>query len=98
MDDQNALKMESPTISTSEATSDNDTVNSVKLPPNNKSNRYYYRNRELILEKRILKKLEDPEYKVKYEEKQKKKAEKELLRAQKEEKRKIMAEMVSKKL
>jgi hypothetical protein len=46
-----------------------------KLPKNCKENRYYYRNREDILERKKQKRLEDPGYKVKYEERQKKKAE-----------------------
>jgi hypothetical protein len=84
MDEQFALKMESPTNTAVEASSDNGgiVVNGVKVPPNNKCNRYYYRNREQILEKRLLKKLENPEYKAKYEEKQKKKAEQEAKRAE----------------
>ncbi len=95
MDDQIALKMESPTNITSDATS----VNSgIILPKNSKENRYYYKHREEILEKMKEKRMQNPEYKAKMEEREKKKAEKELLRAQKEEKRRIMAEMVSKKL
>lgn len=40
---------------------------SVKLPKNCKENRYYYRHREEILEKKRQKRLEDPEYKAKKE-------------------------------
>ncbi len=36
-----------------------------KLPKNNKCNRYYYRHREDILEKKRLARLEDPEYQAK---------------------------------
>jgi hypothetical protein len=36
-----------------------------KLPKNCKENRYYYRHREEILEKKRLKRLEDPEYQAK---------------------------------
>jgi hypothetical protein len=36
-----------------------------KLPKNNKCNRYYYRHREDILEKKRQKRLEDPEYQAK---------------------------------
>ena len=42
----------------------------------NKCMKYYYLHREEILEKRRLKKLEDPDYKAKLEEKEKAKAEK----------------------
>jgi hypothetical protein len=62
----------------------------------NKCMKYYYLHREEILEKRRLKKLEDPDYKTKLEEKEKAKAEKaaekmakaELLKAERELKRK----------
>ena len=37
----------------------------VKLPKNCKENRYYYRHREAILEKKRQKRLEDPEYQAK---------------------------------
>jgi hypothetical protein len=41
-----------------------------KLPKNCKETRYYYRNREDILEKRRQKRLEDPEYQAKQKEKE----------------------------
>lgn len=72
----------------------------IKLPKNSKENRYYYRHREDILEKKRLKKMEDPEYRAKYEERQKKKAEREELerkRAETRELRKNKIEEVMKK-
>jgi hypothetical protein len=69
-------------------------VSSVKLPKNCKENRYYYRHREEILEKKRQKRLEDPEYKAKYEERQKKKAEREEVEKQREEKRKLRKKVV----
>ena len=50
-------------------------ITEVKLPC--KEMKYYYRHREEILEKKREKRLEDPEYKAKYEERQIKKEEKE---------------------
>jgi hypothetical protein len=87
MDDIIALKMESHTSDTMPSTSDN---GSVKIPKNSKENRYYYKHREEILEKRLLKKLENPEY----EQKQGLKAQKELLKA---EKQRLKAEKESEK-
>ncbi len=63
-----------------------------KLPKNSKANRYYYKNREAILEKKRQKRLEDPEYiakqkaredakRVKEEEKQRAKEERSRERA-----------------
>ena len=42
----------------------------IKLPKNCKETRYYYRNREQILEKRRQKKLEDPDYQAKLQAKE----------------------------
>jgi len=59
--------------------------------------KYYYLHREEILEKRRLKKLEDPEYKAKLEEKEKVRAEKvaevERLKILKEEERNTIKEL-----
>lgn len=41
-----------------------------KLPKNCKETRYYYRNRDRILEKRRQKRLEDPEYQAKQKQKE----------------------------
>jgi hypothetical protein len=49
----------------------------VKLPKNCKENRYYYKHREEILEKRKQKRMEDPEYLAKQKEKEDKKKQKE---------------------
>jgi hypothetical protein len=59
-----------------------------KLPKNCKENRYYYRNREQILEKKRLKRLEDPEYQAKQlakEEAKKKKEETMILKLREKE-------------
>jgi hypothetical protein len=57
-----------------------------KLPKNNKCNRYYYRHREDILEKKRQKRLEDPEYQAKQKAKEDaKKAKEEEKQRQKEE-------------
>ena len=48
-----------------------------KLPKNSKENRFYYRNREEILEKRRQKRLEDPEYQAKQKAKEEAKKAKE---------------------
>ena len=48
-------------------------ITDVKFPC--KEMKYYYRHREEILEKKREKRLEDPEYKAKYEERQIKKEE-----------------------
>jgi len=61
----------------------------IKLPKNCKEVRYYYRNREQILEKRRLKKLEDPEYKAKVEERETKRAELEAVEQEKARKREL---------
>ena len=52
-----------------------------------KEMKYYYRHREEILEKKREKRLEDPEYKLKYEERQRKKGEREELERKRKEKR-----------
>ena len=56
--------------------------------------KYYYRHREEILEKKREKRLEDPEYKAKYEERQRKKAEREDLERKRKEKREQTKKMV----
>jgi len=56
--------------------------------------KYYYRHREEILEKKREKRLEDPEYKAKYEERQRKKAEREELERKRKEKREQTKKMV----
>jgi hypothetical protein len=50
-------------------------IETFKIPNNNKLSRYYYRNREKILEQRRVKKLNDPEYLKKQEEKEQRKIE-----------------------
>lgn len=65
-----------------------------KLPKNCKENRYYYRHKDEILEKKKQKRLEDPEYRAKYEERQKKKAEREELERQRAEKRELRKKTV----
>ena len=61
---------------------DAETQSQIKAPKDCKENRYYYRHREEILEKRRQKRLEDPEYQAKQKEKEEAKR-------QKEEQRKI---------
>jgi DNA-directed RNA polymerase beta' subunit len=58
----------------------------LKLPKNNKCNRYYYRHREEILAKKLQKRLEDPEYLAKQ------KAKEEAKRAKEEEKVRLKEE------
>ncbi len=70
-------------------------ISGIKVPKNCKENRYYYRHREEILANRLNKKLEDPEYKAKYEEKQRKKKEKEELERKKEENREARKKIVN---
>ncbi len=67
--------MESPTVLSDET--------APKLPKNSKENRYYYRNREAILERKKLKRLEDPEFQALQMEKEEKKRIKEEERQQK---------------
>jgi len=67
----------------------------IKLLKSNKGNRYYYKHREEILEKKRLKKMEDSEYMAKVEMRSLKKAEREALekqRALKRERRKKVVE------
>jgi hypothetical protein len=69
-----------------------------KLPKNSKENRYYYRHREELLEKRRLKRLQDPEYQAKLKEREEKKKQKEEeKKKQREEERKRKAEEKAKK-
>ena len=57
-----------------------------KLPKNCKENRYYYRHREEILERKRQKRLEDPEYQAKKKAKEDaKKLKEELIKQQKKE-------------
>lgn len=49
----------------------------VKLPKNSKVTRYYYKHREEILERKKLKRLEDPEYQAKQKAKEEAKKKKE---------------------
>lgn len=78
----------------SSADSNGQTEDPVKLPKNSKENRYYYRHREDILEKKLQKRLEDPEYAAKYEERQKKKAERDVIERQRAEKRELRKKVV----
>jgi hypothetical protein len=65
----------------------------VKIPKKTKELVYYYRHRVQLLAKRLEKKLQDPEYVAKQQEKEKKRMakeeEKELKRKEKEEKQKL---------
>jgi hypothetical protein len=65
-----------------------------KLPKNCKENRYYYRHKDEILERKRQKRLEDPEYRAKYEERQKKKAERDEIERQRAEKRELRKKVV----
>ena len=72
-------QQETPAVSATET---------VKLPKNTKGIKYYYRHREEILEKRMQKKMEDPEYQAKQVAKEEaKKAKEEEVKKAKEEKR-----------
>ena len=71
---------------------------SIKLPKNCKENRYYYRNKEKILERRHQKRMEDPAYREKYEEKQRKKAEREEKEKEAHEKRTLKMKLVEQHL
>ena len=59
-----------------------------------KENRYYHKHREEILEKKLQKRLEDPEYKAKYDERLRKKAEREEVERQRAEKRELRKQTV----
>jgi hypothetical protein len=63
----------------------------LKVPKNSKENRYYYKNREAILEKQRQKRLEDPEYQAKQ------KAREEAKKAKEEEKKQKMKEIAKEK-
>jgi hypothetical protein len=71
-------------------------ITEVKLPC--KEMKYYYRHREEILEKKREKRLEDPEYKLKYEERQRKKGEREELERKRKEKREKTKKIVEQML
>jgi hypothetical protein len=66
----------------------------VKLPKNTKENRYYYRHREEVLERKRQKRMEDPEYQAKIKAREEAKiareAAKKAKEEAKEEKRKIV--------
>ena len=66
----------------------------VKGPKICKENRYYHKHREDILEKKFQKRLEDPEYKAKYDERLRKKAEREEIERHRAEKREIRKQIV----
>jgi len=66
----------------------------IKLPKDCKETRYYYKHREEILARRKEKKLEDPEYQAKQEERQRKKAERDALEQEKALKRELRKKMV----
>jgi hypothetical protein len=66
----------------------------VKLPKKCKETRYYYKHREEILARRKEKKLEDPEYQAKYEERQRKKAERDALEQERALKRELRKKVV----
>jgi Tfp pilus assembly pilus retraction ATPase PilT len=66
----------------------------------NKGTRYYWRHKDEISQKRLQKKLEDPEYRKRYEEKQRKKEEKEKKKIEIEKRRELrkkLAEQVRSK-
>lgn len=67
----------------------------LKMPKNTKENRYYYRNREEVLARIKERKMADPEYRAKHEEKEKKKREKdeESARKKQEKEAKRLAKM-----
>ena len=69
-----------------------------KMKKTQKEIKYYYTHRAEILEKKRQKKMEDPEYKARYEERQRKKAEKEQLEKQRAEKREQRKKMVEQML
>lgn len=62
---------------------------SFKIPKDCPSNRYYYRNREAILEKKKLQKQLDPEYMKRKLEREQKRVEKNRLIIERNEKRKL---------
>ena len=70
-----------------------------RLPKNCKGTRYYYKHRQEILARRKEKKLEDPEYQAKYEERQRKKAERDALEQErllkKEMRKKVVDELLN---
>jgi hypothetical protein len=73
----------------------------IKAPKNCKENRYYYRHREELLEKRRLKRLQDPEYQAKQKAKEeaKQKAKEEALKKKEEERlKKLKAKEEANKL
>ena len=74
-----------------------DTIFNVKVPKDCASNRYYYRHREDILQKKLEERMKDPEYVAKLEDRQRRKAEKEKNDAEREIKRKLKEEALLKK-
>jgi hypothetical protein len=85
-EDATEIKMETQTATVTDA--------GVKLPKNSKENRYYYRHREELLEKRRLKLLEDPEYQAKLKEREEKKKQREELEKKRAEKRELRKKIV----
>jgi hypothetical protein len=79
-----ATVIEQPTL-------EQEIVEEQKLPKNCKENRYYYRNREQILERKRQKRLEDPEYQAKQ------KAKEDAKKAKEEEKKQKMKEIAKEK-
>ena len=69
-----------------------------KMKKTQKEFKYYYTHREEILEKKRQKKMEDPEYKARYEERQRRKAEKEQQEKQRAEKKELRKKMVDQML
>jgi ribosomal protein S4 len=63
----------------------------LKVPKDCASNRYYYRHREKIIQKKLEERMKDAEYVAKLEERRRKKAEKEKKDAEREMKRKLKA-------
>ena len=66
----------------------------IKLPKDCPSNRYYYRHREAILEKKKLNKQTDPEYLKRKLEREQKKVEKDRLNTEREEKRNLKKQLL----
>lgn len=64
----------------------------IKIPKNCKENRYYYRHREEVLERKKQKKLENPEYQAKVQAREEKKKAAEEAKKAKEEAKKAKEE------
>jgi actin-related protein len=84
----------SPSVAT-EATIAVVTVESdVKLPKNCKENRYYYKHREEILERRRQKKMADPEYQAKQKVKEEAKEAKQRIKEEEKKRRELRKKAV----